>query len=204
ANELPSAKEAAVDLSDRVRKLEEDARALDIASPVDGVVMNPPGKQPDRNQNALQPWEGVPLVEENIGAFLESKTLLCLVGDPDDHEAVIFVHQSEIEYLRKGQGVTLRLDIAGSGTLRGEVVEVSRLNLEDVPPQLAANQRIPNHVNKSGHSEPVDTWFQAHVKLDESHPALVNGATGHAKVSVAPQPLGSRLLRWFFHSFRRV
>ncbi|MEM6471155.1 MAG: hypothetical protein AAF802_16465, partial [Planctomycetota bacterium] len=42
ANELPSAKEAAVDLSDRVRKLEEDARALDIASPVDGVVMNPP------------------------------------------------------------------------------------------------------------------------------------------------------------------
>lgn len=205
SSELPAAKEELTDLRDRLQQLQQDVDALSIVSPVAGTVLTPPTvKQASQGHGSLRPWQGTPISKQNRGAHLEKKTLLCLIGEPEAYEAVVYVHQSEVQFVQEGQAVQLDLEIAGTATLEGIVVEVSKANASRIPAQLAVNQKIPSEIGDSGDATPEDTWYRAHVRLHEHGTPLVIGAIGKAEIKVSPQPLAKRLARWFFRSFRRV
>ena len=58
----------------------------------------------------LSEWSGLPFDKENLDCFLEAGTLLCLVGDPNNMEAVLVIDQGDIELVPEGQQVEIKLD----------------------------------------------------------------------------------------------
>ena len=60
-------------------------------------------------------------LKRNLGTYLESGTLLCLVGDPARFEAVLHVTNSDIELVQIGQPVRIMLDHLPSQMFAGTV-----------------------------------------------------------------------------------
>ena len=56
-------------------------------------------------------------------------------------------------------------------------------------------------VGPDGVARPVETAYQVRVALDEHPHLLPVGSRGRAKIAVAPQPLGRRLVRYLSQTF---
>lgn len=112
------------------------------------------------------------------------------------------IGQSEIELVRVGQAVRIKLDQLPGTILHGQVSELSALNLESVPPELIGAQDTAIREDRSGKLRPAETSYQARVTLPVKDLPVALRARGRAKISVDPVPLGRqvyRLLRQTFH-----
>src|SRR4029077_9421570 len=109
----------------------------------------------------------IPFDERNLETFLETGTLLCLVGDPSRFEAVLHVEQTDIELVRTGQRVRIMLDHLPGEVFLGTVAEVAKLDLAVMPRELSAARDLPSRIDQRGVSHPLDTWYQARVLFDE-------------------------------------
>ena len=104
AAQIPQTEAALVDLQDRLRSRRKDQQRLSLDSPVAGVVI-PPVAMPARPEvGELSGWSGLPFDAKNLGCFLETGTLFCLIGQPDTMEAVLVVDQTDIEFVRRAGG----------------------------------------------------------------------------------------------------
>ena len=203
--QLPAAREILADLRQRMGQLQRDAAALALTAPIDGNVLAPPS-QPLRPSTVFQltGWHGTPLDQQNVGASLERKTLLCLVGPPDQYEAVVYIDQADVQFVRESQRVRLLLEIGGGQVIGGTISEISRVNVQSVPLELAVDQQLANQVDEEGLRRPEETFYRAHVKLDPTDLPLLVGARGQAKVSVEWQPLTQRIGRFLSRTFKPV
>lgn len=200
--ELPAAQAALVDLQRRLQQATLDARRLTLISSTAGSVLPPPNvpREP-AEPRALPRWSGTPLDRQNLGAHLETGTLVGLVGDPQRFEAILHVGENDVELVRPGQSVALVLDHLPGETLQGEVVEIASLDLEVMPRELAAAGDLPGKSDGQGLSRPLATWYQARVHLAGNPEHLVARMHGRAKISVASQTLGARIARWLKQTF---
>ncbi|QEG01411.1 HlyD family secretion protein [Stieleria maiorica] len=209
ASQLPAAREILADLQRRLQQLRKDEQALVLTAPVDGTVLAPPTLA---NQAAAQTsselelprWSGTPMDPSNRGSTLERKTLYCLVGQENAFEAAVYIDQSDLQFVRENQRVKMRLDIAGGEVVNGTVTEISRVNLESVPSELAVDQQISNRIDSSGVLRPQTTSYKAHVTLDSTDVPLLIGARGRAKIIVQGQPLSQRVYRVLSRTFKSV
>lgn len=205
AAQLPAAKEILSDLRRRLSQLQRDETELVLTAPVAGTVLPPPSLQsPGSNELQLSSWSGTPMDECNLGMTLDRKTLYCLIGQPDEFEAAVYIDQSDVRYVRENQRVRVLLDIAGGKIVNGTVTEVSQVNLQSVPSELAVDQRISNRIDDSGMRRPENTSYKAHVRLDTTDVPLLIGARGRAKILVQWQPLSQRVYRFFSRTFKTV
>ena len=140
----------------------------------------------------------------NLGTFLERNTLYCLVGPKDEFEAAVYVDQSDVSFIRPNQPVRLALDIGGGKIVTGTVTQVSQVNLQSVPTELAIDQQLANRADASGVRRPESTTYKTHVKLDPTDVPLLIGARGRAKIEVQWQPLSKRMYRFFLRTFKTV
>ena len=200
---LPAAKQALADLEARVAQLQEHEARLTIKSPADGIVIPPPAT-PKVNSAAekLTTWHGTPLDAENVGSYLVAGTLLCLVGDPRELEAVAILSQSEIEFVHTGQSVRLAFDQSPQEIVTGEVREVAKIELATRPGQLVAAGRLPARLDPHGRPLPLETSYQVSIALHPHSAALLPGAAGRCKIVAQPQSFGQRLARYFSRTFR--
>lgn len=201
--ELPAAQAALDDLERRLAQASRDAERLSLVAPRDGTILPAPNVPREPTEpHALPRWIGTPLDAENHGALLSTGTLVCLVGDPDKFEAVLHVDERDVELVRAGQPVAIRLDHLPDSVLVGSIVEIARLDLDVMPRELAAAGDLPAREESDGRARPLDTWYQARVKFDGKPTLLVARMHGRAKIAVALQSVGSRLLRWLKQTFR--
>ncbi|MCO6456515.1 MAG: HlyD family efflux transporter periplasmic adaptor subunit [Pirellulaceae bacterium] len=180
-----------------------DVERLVLRAPAEGTVLAPPWTpQPETaDRHALGQWWGSPLEPRNLGSWLATETLVCVVGQPGEFQATLFVEQSEIEFVRPGQRVRLAVDAAPGRVLRGTIQELAAVDAENVPRILAESDRMPTRPDATGRLRPVETLFQVRVRLDEQdHPLLVH-ACGRARIVAAPQSLAQRLLRYLSRTF---
>nr|WP_286178398.1 HlyD family efflux transporter periplasmic adaptor subunit [Rhodopirellula sp. JC639] len=140
----------------------------------------------------------------NRGSTLERKTLYCLVGPENAFEAAVYIDQSDLQFVREGQRVKMRLDIAGGDVVNGTVTEISRVNLESVPSELAVDQQISHRVDSAGVLRPQTTSYKAHVTLEPTDVPLLIGARGRAKIIVQGQPLSQRVYRVLSRTFKSI
>jgi putative peptide zinc metalloprotease protein len=126
---------------------------------------------------------------------MERGTLFCLVGDPAKQEAMIFVDETDVQYVRPGQRVRLQLAMYPTAVTTGQVVEIAERNITNVPRELVADQELANRLDDSGTRRPVRTTYSVRVTLDEHDLHMLSGARGRAKITVDPQPLAQRALR---------
>ncbi len=201
--QIPSAEEALVDLNARWRERQLDQERLVLRAPAAGTVIPPP-RPPDSpyQRGVLLPWRGGLLEPRNLGAYLERGTLVCVVGDPARLEAALVIDQADMEFVRQGQSVRLKLDALPGRVLDGTIVEVAKTDLKVAPRELTAQSDLPIRRDRAGTPRPATTSYQARVALTDCPPGLLPGARGQAKILAAPQSLGGRLLRTLSQVFR--
>jgi hypothetical protein len=135
---------------------------------------------------------------------LEVGATFCQVGDPRRWEAVLAIDQQDIELTRPGQQVEMKLDELPAETFAGEVLEIAEVDLE-VAHRRATDNRPFNPVSETAIAGDVGapaTRYRALVSFDLVEFRLLQGFRGQAKVSVAAEPVATRLLRALRHTFR--
>jgi putative peptide zinc metalloprotease protein len=199
--QLPAAEQALADLKQRLEERLTDQRRLAIAAPAAGIVMPPRRKADEAPPEELPDWLGAPLDEQNHGAWLETGTLICLVGDPRKLEGLLVVDQADVDQVRVGQTVRLSLDQTPGEVLVGSIDEIARIDLDVAPPELVAAGVLP--IRDDGPAPRLaSTVYLARVKIDATDRQLRIRTSGSAKVLVDPTSLGWRLWRYLSNTFR--
>jgi putative peptide zinc metalloprotease protein len=202
AQELVVAREIRANIQQQLVHHQADAQRLTLRAPNAGTLIPPSRILPrPRDRHHLPRWTGIPQEERNTGCAVERGDLYCLIGDPQRHEAVLFVDEWELEYVQTGQRVKMQFDLAPGVVLMGTVGEIARRDAQIVPPALAVGRQLANRSSASGTTRPLETSYQVRVSLDEHQKALVTGARGRGKVVVEPQTLGLRLSRFLRRTF---
>ena len=180
---------------------------LTIKSPRSGIIIPPPvvSRELTLNANdALPGWDGSPLDRSNLGSYLSYGTLVCLVGDPARMEAVLVIDQSDVEFVRPGQSVELKLDAYPNRVFDGTIEELAYRQLESSPPQLStrAGGELPTKSDATGRERPLRSCYQARVKLKQDAELLQPGFRGRAKIHAGKQTCAEWLTRSASELFR--
>lgn len=191
--ELPTAMQSLEDLQTQYREKQTDAEKLRILAPVAGRIISPPHKQRPPAEHTLATWQGTPFASKNLGAYLESGTLVCLIGEGNRFEATLLIDQADIEYVRVGQEVKLLFRGQLARTYQGEIAEIAQIELENIPPQLAAQLANPDTASSAG--------YLAKVQVEDPTQTLRCGMSGTAKVLVGEQTAYEWLKRLAFQTF---
>jgi len=203
AIQIPAAREAEAATGKRRAKREEDQRRLTLLAPVDGTVLPPPARRrPPSAEMELSQWVGLPSDDRNLGSYLATGSLFCLVGNPRQLEAVLVIDQAGVEFVEAGQHVWVHIDERPGTVLTGTISEVARVDLKVAPRELGGDGRLPTRTDEQGSRQPLDISYQARVRLDEHPHLLLAGARGQAKIAAGWQPLGSRFYRYLARTFR--
>jgi len=173
-----------------------DVESLILRAPMAGIVVSPPWKpsQPSPDDQLPQ-WWGTPLDPQNLGATLESGTVLCSVGDPKFLEAILIVDQSRIPFLRREQRVELRLHKFPDRTFLGQIDEIDQKPVSALEIQLStrAGGEVPT-ITKDGAEEPTRASYRVRMLMENTPELSVQvGMTGIGKIHVERQTLGYRL-----------
>jgi len=208
--QIPAIREALRTVEDQLARKREDHRRLKLTAPAAGMVFPPPSiPKPQGREEELPTWSGTPLDRENQGCWLEEGQLLCQVGDPKRMEAVLVIDQADIEFVREGQPVEIRLESLPQQTftynlvddrrVRLTIAEVSKSDLKISPVQLSAKAggELPTRSDTTGQQRPLTPSYQARVPLDAPNGQLLPGLRGQAKIKVGYDPLATRFYRWF-------
>lgn len=197
--------EATLDaLNRQIKEKRIDLERLTLVSPVGGTVLPPPELPARQNQDKQLPhWSGTPLDQKNREAYLEQGVLFCLVGDPHKMEALLVVDQEDIEYLKEGQLVDVKLDELPAETLRGEIVEIAAEPLAVSPRHLSnkAGGELATKTDESGVERPLNTSYQVRVPLEDPENVLRIGLRGRGRIHSLPQTLGHRIWRYVTQTF---
>jgi putative peptide zinc metalloprotease protein len=200
--EIPVAREVLADLEKRLEQRRRDRQRLTLAAPAAGVVLPPPPREEPQGDGELRRWSGIPTEERNLGAYLEPGVLLCLIGDPRQLKAVLVVDQADVEFVRAGQPVRIRLEQLPGETLEGEIEEIAEIDLKAAPREIVSAGYLPTREDQHGVRRPLRTCYLARVSLDKHDHRLLIGACGRARIRVAPRSLGSRIRRYLCRTFR--
>jgi putative peptide zinc metalloprotease protein len=209
--QLAPARDAVAAIAAELAEARKDRARLLIRAPHAGTIMPPPATQPgetDRHavssNGRLPTMSGTPLDPQNLGCHLKTGDLLCLIGDPTQMEAQVIVDQGDIEFVREGQEIEIKLDELPGHTLCGVIEEVSRSDLKASPRNLSnkAGGELATTTDVAGVERPLSTSFQARVRLENPDGLLRLGLRGTAKIHAGRQTLAARFYRYLSQTFR--
>ena len=200
------------EMLDSIRKLkakaDEDIKRLTVRAPRTGIVVAPPEKKdqtpPDGSQ--LSGWSGSPLEERNRGATLTADDLICEISPQDSYEAVLMIDQGDVQLVKEGQDVDLKLDSRRLESFSGTIDEKSQEPIDYTSTTLSSQTGggLQTEIDPTtGMVKPRSITYQARVGLNPSELPfpLRPGYRGCAKIHVAPMSLGSRLWRFISKTF---
>ena len=186
------------------RRLEVQAakgEQLELVSSRSGVVISPPNVVATPSSalgGRMQSWSGTPMDPENRGAQFEASTLFCIVGDPDQMQAMLVVDESDIKLVSLGQKVQLMMDEFAGERFEGEVVNVSQDSLSELPRELSITNggKVAVEPGRDGRESPLLTSYEVSVSINSENRELLTGFRGSAKIQVSSLPLGQQLVRY--------
>jgi putative peptide zinc metalloprotease protein len=203
--EIPTVIDSLQMVEQQLAEKRADRDRMILKAPSDGTVLPPPetAKKEDP-EGALSTWSGTPLEPETQGAHLQTGALLCLVGDPRRMEAVLVIDQTDLEFVKPGQNVDLKLDELPHDVLHGQIDEIANTDLKITSQRLSSKTggSVQTKTDpQTGAERPMTAVFQARVPLDDSEKLLRIGLRGQGKVHADWLALGPRLWRWITHTF---
>jgi putative peptide zinc metalloprotease protein len=181
------------------RALEDQAQRRIIA-PSTGTVLAPRSRPAAEDSISLPTWSGCPLDGRNAGCFLERGTTLCIIGNPDQLQAILVVEQGDIERIRPGQSVRILLDELHQEVIHAKVQEVSELELDAAPPELAAKRLIATE--SAGNLAPLGVYYAVSVTLPQCSRPPPLWSSGRAKIEAEPRTLGKIVYEALCRTFR--
>jgi putative peptide zinc metalloprotease protein len=204
ALEIGTVQETLKSVVEQLERKRKDRAELVLVAPRDGVVLPAPDvpARPDPS-GRLAAWAGNPLSKRNLGATLTPGTVLCMVGDRQLFEAVMVIDQSEVEFVKRGQPVDLKLDAFPSRTFSGTVEQLAETHIETGSERLSvkAGGGVPTKTDEAGRETPISTSYEALMTLDDSDGLFTPGMRGTARVQVGSRTVGQWLLRLLWQTF---
>ncbi|MEM6471348.1 MAG: HlyD family efflux transporter periplasmic adaptor subunit [Planctomycetota bacterium] len=207
AAQLKTLKENLDAILELKKRTMEEVDRLTIKAPISGVVIPPP-KRPERDmgQGQLPSWTGSPLDEQNLGAMLTPDDLICEIGNDDDFEAILAIDQGDVQLVREGQDVDMKLDSQRlsqfAGVISEKATEPLRMTSTSMSSQTGGD--LQTEIDPTtGQVKPRSVTYQARVPIDSLPKGLPlrPGYRGSAKVHVDNKSLGQRLWRVISKTF---
>ena len=198
-------------LEGQLNKKRKELKQLTIIAPIAGTVLPAETRQPSQSGNELPTMTSSPLREENIGVTLTKQDMICRIGDPARLEAILIIDQKDIDYIKVGDTVQLKLDALAYSTLfkneDGGQLKIAKIALEEMKasPMALTSQaggELDTKVDKSGVARPLSTSYRARVPLDDSKGRLHISMRGRAKIRAGSRTLGARLWSFLVRTFR--
>jgi putative peptide zinc metalloprotease protein len=202
--EIGTVKESLKSILEQLEKKRTNRTELVLRAPRSGIVLPAPRvKEQPAASGKLPPWSGSPLDPKNLGATLVEGTVLCMVGEPEQFEAVMVVDQSEVEFVGRGQQVDLKLDAFPWHTFTGSVAELAETHIESSSERMSvkAGGLVPTETDESGRELPISTSYEAMMTLDDTEAVLTPGMRGTARIQVGSRTVGQWLLRLLWQTF---
>jgi putative peptide zinc metalloprotease protein len=199
---IPTTQQSVADLTDRLAQLRELVNRLTLRAPQDGVILPPPHRQQEASPRQLVGWSGTPLDPANRGCFLETGTLVCLVGKPGEIEAVAVVEQGDVTFVQSNCPARVALAQWPHGTIAGTTEQLARIETEDLPINLAATGAIPQKRDIRGAPRPLATTYQVRIRLTNPPADVLPGSVGRVQIVAPPLTIAARLTRWLSKTFR--
>ena len=192
-------------IQSKLAKAEEEQGRLTIVAKRPGTVIAPPRRKPqDTNDGRLPGWTGTPLDIKNRGATLTPDDVMCEIGKADECEAVLIIEQGDVQLVKIGHTVDLKLDSRRLDYFSGEITEKSNEPIESTSMSLS-NQTggdLQTEIDPAtGAVKPRNVSYQARVPITSSDLPIRPGYRGTAKIHVAPMSLGNRLWRVIAKTF---
>ncbi len=204
AEELPGIADTIKGLGEQLDAKRLDEKRLTLVANRDGIVIPPMPVPPRPSADGKLPtWSGTPLEKKNIGAMLPATTWFCQIGDPDKFDAMLIIDQADMELVRVGQKVKIKLDELPGDTFETTITAISDRPMENVPSQLS-NKRggsVETKSDASGQERAVSISYLAKAPLDDMEGVLVTSLKGEAKIGADYHSLGWRLYRFLQHTF---
>lgn len=203
AARIPATRESLASAQGQLEQRRRDLERLAIVAPRDGELLPPTSVAKVAGlRGQLPPWHGTPLDPRNRGATLEPGTLVGWVGDSRAFDAVAVIPEGQIERLAVGQRARVHLESWPGARLEAEVVEIARRDSQAAPRELVEGGQLAVRRDGSGNARPLETVYQARLRIDDRSLTLVNRARGEARISAAPRSLALRISEWLGRTFR--
>jgi putative peptide zinc metalloprotease protein len=207
AGQLETQKEILDSITELKFRTQVELDRLIVTAPISGVVIPPP-RRPAREtgDGQLPTWSGSPLEQQNRGAMLTSDDLLCEIGNSNDFEAILAIDQGDVQLVREGQLVDMKLDSRRLETFSGTISEKSRepLRMTSTSMSSQTGSDLQTEIDPAtGQVKPRSVTYQARVPLDilTTDLPLRPGYRGSAKIHVDKKSLGQRLWRVIAQTF---
>jgi putative peptide zinc metalloprotease protein len=202
--------EVAREMRDAARKQYEQKKAeldrLRITAPAAGTIIPPPSR-PEKaaaTPGRLRTWYGTPFDDKNVGALITPTDPICIVGNPDDMEAVLVIDQAYIDLVREGHKVRVLFESNTHRAYESQIESIAAVELQSVSKAAStqAGGRLETKTDMTtGTVKPLSTSYQASAPLDDSTGRLQVGLQGQARIYTGWQPLGRRLYRFVTKTF---
>ncbi len=188
----------------RAQKQREYDKLSSIKSPIGGVVFAAP-LRPDKPpmDGQLARWSGAPTDPRNLGIYLDTKEILCQIGEAGKFDAILNVDQTDINYVEIGDEVEMVLDAVTFRSFKGAIKEIAPEEMQYVPSSLG-NQgggSLATRMDAEGNERPASATYNAIVQLDEESLAFKNGFRGSARIKAGTQTLFARLKTYLMRTF---
>jgi len=205
AAEIETLRESLRMIEQQIAQVEQDTRRLRIVAPRDGCLIPValrPAAPADTGQ--LAAWNGSALEPRNTGAFLQTGTPVCQVGDPSRLRVVLAIDQREFPFVEPGQSVQLLLPGRCGTTIEGKIDRVSNDPMRNAALALTTKGggQLESRTDSAGIERPVNTTFQADLPIVRAAQDVPPGTTAIAIVRAGRQSIGQRLWRFVVHTFR--
>jgi len=186
-------------------KAEERVNMLTVRATGTGMILAPPAKPAPKvsEKEQLPTWSGNPFDSKNEQAFFAESDMLCLVGDPQQMEAVLVIDQADIDLIEVGDEADMKIDSAKMETFSGIIRQISEMDMKETPESLSTQVggRLDTEMDSSGKLRPMSTSYQARVPLENVEVPLRAGYRGQAKIYVGWKSLGWRVYRFLSKTF---
>lgn len=191
----------------QLNNIQDRVNLLTVHAKETGVIIPPPNKPIPKQVEAeeqLPSWSGSPFDSKNRAAHFSESDLLCLVGDPNQMEAVLIVDQHDIDLVKEGDEADIKIDSARLETFSGRIEKISEMEMSEAPESLGiqAGGHLDTEMDSSGRLRPISTSYQARVPLENIEVPLRSGYRGQAKVYVGWKSIGWRVFRFLARTFR--
>jgi putative peptide zinc metalloprotease protein len=189
---------------EQLNLMESDRARLTLVANSKGTVIAAPSEMPRPHEDLkLDTWTGSTLDPKNIGATLPASRLFCQIGEPTKMDAALVIDQGEMDFVRIGQEVEIKLDALPGDTFESNIEELSYEKLIYASKVLSnkAQGEVETTTDETGMERPISTLYQAEALLVDTERVIRPGMRGRAKIHAGYQTLGQRFWRFVTRTF---
>ena len=168
--QLPTAASELRDAEAQLGQFENRAKKLELRAPVTGTIIAPPMAEVKQSADRLPTWSGSLLEPRNQNCWVESGTVLCTIGDPQQVSALVMVDERDIPEVEAGDSVRILLGSAPVRILTGTVSQVASRAM---------------HSQRKSSTLDDNRYHLVEVKLDEQNVQAMLGSQGTAKIEAS-------------------